>query len=292
LPRWPQTLREKVQDVLEIGWINKFPLLQSIAPCALAARTLARELGPRISDFVYIDFASGSGGPTPYIEADLNRQLREEGKDEVKFVLSDISPHISAWSFATKKSDNLSYIAQSVDATDAPRASKLLKGVAGVQAKKVMRLFSLAFHHFDDDLAAQVLENTVKTSDGFWSVSPSFSAKCTLTVYSIFELQSRNLSSFILVSLLWPLAWVTAPYYFGNSPAHLFFTYLVPLIPFVWVFDGYISILRTRTPEEVDALLQSKLSSRELQKWDIKSGRTCHMWPLGWLYWIIATKTD
>lgn len=143
-------------------------MLQSIAPCALAGRILSSILGPRISDYVYIDFASGSGGPIPYIEKDLNAQLREESKDEVKFVLSDISPHVDAWDVAAKKSDNLSYIVQSVDATDAPPAKALLKGVAGAQGKKVMRLFCLAFHHFDDELAAQVLQNTVETSDGFW----------------------------------------------------------------------------------------------------------------------------
>ena len=85
---------------------------------------------------------------------------------------------------------------------------------------------------------------------------------------------------------------VTSPYYFGNSPSHLFYTYLVPLIPFVWVFDGYISSLRTRTPEEVEKLLRSKVPDDQLQNWDIKSGCTCHMWPLGWLYWIIATKNS
>ncbi len=148
--------------------MNKFPLLQSIAPCALAARILASVLGPRLSAYVYIDFASGSGGPIPYIEKELNAQLREEKRNEVNFVLSDISPHVDAWDAAAKKSDNLSYVSQSVDATNAPPAKSLLKGVAGAHGKKIMRLFCLAFHHFDDDLAAQVLQNTVETSDGFW----------------------------------------------------------------------------------------------------------------------------
>jgi hypothetical protein len=154
--------------VLTIGWINKFPIIQAIAPCALAARILRSILGERISEYVYIDFASGSGGPIPYIERDLNEQLKEEGKEEVKFVLSDISPHVKAWHDLSKKSDNLSFISSSVDATDAPPTTALLKGIAGAQGKKVMRLFNLAFHHFDDELAAKVLQNTIKTSDGFW----------------------------------------------------------------------------------------------------------------------------
>ena len=272
--RWPQTLREKVQDYLTIGWVNKFPILQSITPCALAARILSSVLGRRVSDYVYIDFASGSGGPTPYFEKHLNQQLRDEGKEEVKFVLSDISPNLQAWSAAAKKSENLSYIEQSVDATAAPSAKAMLKDVPGASGKKIMRLFSLAFHHFDDDMAADVLQNTIKTSDGF----------------CIFELQSRHLSSFLLVSLLWPLAMVCTPFYFPHLPGHLFFTYLVPLVPFVWVFDGYISCLRTRQPEEILALARQKIPEDELHKWDFKAGAGCHMWPFGWLYWFIATK--
>jgi len=169
--RWPQILREKVQDYLTLGWINKLPLLQSTSPAALVVQVLSTVLGRRISDYVYVDFASGAGGPTPYIEKQLNGQLHEEGKEDVKFVLSDISPHIGAWEAAAKKSENLSYIKQSVDATNAPTAETLLQDVPGVQGKKVMRLFSLAFHHFDDDLAAKVLENTIETSDGFWSAA-------------------------------------------------------------------------------------------------------------------------
>ena len=263
-----------MQDYLTIGWINKFPILQSITPCALAACVLSSVLGSRVSDYVYIDFASGSGGPTPYFEKQLNEQLRQEGKDEVNFVLSDISPHVQAWSAAAKKSEHLSYIPQSVDATAAPPAKEMLKDVYGTQGKKTMRLFSLAFHHFDDELAGKVLQNTIETSDGF----------------CIFELQSRHLSSFITVSLLWPLAMLCTPFYFLSSPGHLFFTYLVPLIPFVWVFDGYISSLRTRQPDEVLALARKRIPEDELEKWDFRSGAECHMWPSGWLHWIIATK--
>jgi hypothetical protein len=157
-----------VQDNLTLGWINRLPIIQSTSPAALVSRVLSTVLDSRVSDYVYFDFASGAGGPTPYIEKHLNEQLRKEGKEAVKFVLTDISPHVGAWEAVAKKSENVNYIAQSVDATNAPGTETLLENVPGVQNKKVMRLFSLAFHHFDDDLAAKVLENTVETSDAFW----------------------------------------------------------------------------------------------------------------------------
>ncbi|KIX02692.1 uncharacterized protein Z518_08634 [Rhinocladiella mackenziei CBS 650.93] len=274
-PWFPQYLREKVQDYLTLGWINRFPIIQTTSPAVLVSRVLSSVLGPRVSDYVYVDFASGAGGPTPYIESHLNKELRDAG-ERVKFVLTDISPHVSAWEAIAKKSANISYIAQSVDATNAPTAETLLRDVSGGINKKVMRLFSLAFHHFDDDLAAQVLENTIETSDGF----------------CIFELQSRHFSSFVLVSLLWPLAMLITPFYFLHSPGHLFFTYLVPIVPFIWVYDGYISCLRTRTPDEVQSLLLSRVSTEKLTGWKFKSGQTCHTWPIGWLNWIICYRGD
>ncbi|RVX74669.1 hypothetical protein B0A52_01796 [Exophiala mesophila] len=289
-PWFPPYLREKVQDYLTLGWTNRFPIIQSISPAALAAQILTQVLGlSRVAEYVYVDFASGAGGPTPYIERHLNRTLRDHSQsqrndqDPVQFVLTDINPHVSAWEAIVKKSDNVAYVRKSVDATDAPEASELLDCVAGgrigrekKKKKKVMRLFSLAFHHFDDDLAAKVLENTVKTSDGF----------------CIFELQSRHLSSFITITLLWPLAMAITPFYFGNSLGHLFFTYLVPIVPFIWVYDGYISCLRTRTPNEVKALLRNRVSNEELQGWTFKSGQSCHTWPIGWFHWIICYKND
>lgn len=142
--------------------------MQKAAPCDIVAHVLPSVLKDRVSDYVYVDFASGAGGPTPYIEKQLNDQFRKEGKSEVSFVLSDISPHIQAWQTASKKRENLHYISNSVDASAAPSKERLLDGVTEAKDKGIMRLFSLAFHHFDDDLAKKILKNTVETSDGFW----------------------------------------------------------------------------------------------------------------------------
>jgi hypothetical protein len=86
-------------------------------------------------------------------------------------VLTDLRPHVSAWEAASKKSENLRYCPEGVDAADAPK--DLLTRVPGLEGrdaekkKKTMRLFSLAFHHFDDQLAERILRNTVETSEGF-----------------------------------------------------------------------------------------------------------------------------
>jgi hypothetical protein len=99
----------------------------------------------------------------------LNRQLGEDEK--ATFVLTDLHPHASAWEAASKKSDHLKYIPEGVDAANAPKdlLRKVEGGVdgKGLEKKKVMRLFSLAFHHFDDPLAERILKNTIEIGDSF-----------------------------------------------------------------------------------------------------------------------------
>ncbi|KAK4916553.1 hypothetical protein LTR66_017009, partial [Elasticomyces elasticus] len=217
---FPAFLRLRVQSALTLAWINTFPILQKASPSAAVARVLQKVLNKRLKDYIYVDFASGAGGPTPYIAKTLNHELRAQKNDKdeqgVEFVLSDISPHIPAWQAACKKSENLHYVPSRVDAAGVSSNDALLKDVAVSRDKKVMRLFSLAFHHFDDELAREILRNTIETSDGF----------------CIFELQQRTYPSLLTILVLWPMLMLTTPFYYLHDPIHLFFTYLTPIVPF------------------------------------------------------------
>lgn len=85
----------------------------------------------------------------------------DSGKGAVQFVMTDIHPHIPDWTIAAKKSENLSFVSESVNAASAPAS------LNGKDGRKIFRLYSLAFHHFDDELALAILKNTIETSDGF-----------------------------------------------------------------------------------------------------------------------------
>lgn len=303
---FPQYLREKVQSCLTLCWTYKVPLVQKASPAQLVAEVLHRQIGQDIWKYTYVDFCAGAGGPTPFIEQDLNGKLADEGdivpsnepssppnfyssavapKDAltprsprtvngdggrtggVKFILTDIHPHIPDWTEAAKKSANLSFVAESVDAANAPAS------LNGTDGRKIFRLYNLAFHHFEDNLGKDILRNTIETADAF----------------GIFELQERTFSSLFTITLLWPLMWLLSPFYFWRSPGHLFFTYIIPIIPFVLVFDGYVSSLRTRTADEVQALM--KECGADCSGWTVRSGREVHTWPTGYVTWIIGTKT-
>ncbi|KAH7319704.1 hypothetical protein B0I35DRAFT_478030 [Stachybotrys elegans] len=239
------------------------------APSEYAADRLVQELGADVSSYTYIDFCAGGGGPTPSIEKAVNDQLRARGAPCVDFVLTDLYPNVGAWTRATDGKPHISYEAASVDASDVP---KHLFERAGAGGKKVMRLFNLAFHHFDDPLATKILKNTVETSDGF----------------AIFELQGRDLTG-----LFGPMAFglggvLLAPFYalLWRSPIVFFFSSFIPIIPFVLMFDGWISALRTRTPDEVEALLRS--CGADTSDWEVRSGSVCTHWPVGYMHWIIC----
>lgn len=304
---FPSFLRARVQAALTVAWTTHVPILQRCSPAQLAARVLSNTLGTAVRDYVFIDFCAGGGGPTPSIEKHLNQAIEStpssstsavcDGpitngntnahsyaavaaappKRPVRFVLTDLHPHVDDWKKAASASPNVTYVSDSVDAAHAPAD---LVGRYKSEGTKVFRLFNLAFHHFDDPLAKAILKNTVETSDGF----------------GIFELQERNfLNGFLTLLLFGAGILLTAPYYAikWRSPSSLLFTYLIPILPFVLVFDGWMSALRTRTVEEVEALLRTcgaEGGQEEIARWEVKSGKESFMWPVGRLNWIVCVK--
>lgn len=274
------------------------PLLQPCSPASLVTRTLLLVLRSRSPDFTYVDFCAGAGGPTPHIETDFNARLasvkrpvqtssaippngsgESEEADKIKtvdFVLTDIAPHIAAWTSAAQKSSRLHFIGKSIDASDAP--DNMLDSLDLQQPpafRRVFRLFSLAFHHFPDPLANSILANTLTTSSGF----------------AILELQARTLSSWIMMALMGPLLLLITPFYFWRDPVHLIFTYLIPIVPFVVVFDGFISSLRTRTGEEIKSMIDN-VNMHASQDWEIRWGSEWHTWPIGEMTWVIGVKNS
>jgi len=303
-PWFAPTLRLHVQSCLTLLWTLRFPLLQPTSPASLVAQSLQSVLGPsNLRNYTFVDFCSGAGGPTPYIEREVNKSLaqsREEKKalngqltqnghaedDEedagVDFVLTDIHPHLSAWSRASKNSDNLRYVPTSVDAANAPRNILALAGTPTYgnaltrthNEKKIFRLFSLAFHHFPDPLAISILQNTLGTSDGF----------------AIFELQGRDVGNLLTVLTLAPLLWLGSWYWFWGCWGHLFWTYVVPVVPFVVVFDGLVSCLRTRRDGEVMELIRR--TGKGVEGWRFETGSEVHTWPVGSMQYFIGVKEE
>jgi len=306
---FPPSLRLSVQACLTEIWKLQAPLLQPTSPASLVARTLQSVLGAsNLQVYTFVDFCAGAGGPTPYIErevnraynqtraeqAQLHRQLGQNGYGDasegdeddvggggVDFVLTDIHPHLLAWEQAAKRSDHILYVPASVDAANAPKDLLALAGarsygntVRKEKNKKIFRLFNLAFHHFDDDLAISILQNTLETSDGF----------------AIFELCGRDVGDLFTELMLAPLLWMGSWYWFWGQWGQLFWTYVVPVIPFVVVFDGLVSCLRTRREGEVRELIGR--TGRGVEGWRFETGTAIHTWPTGTMQYFIGIKEE
>ncbi|KAL8940288.1 MAG: hypothetical protein Q9216_002900, partial [Gyalolechia sp. 2 TL-2023] len=149
----------------------------------------------------------------------------------IDFILTDLFPHIPSWRLACSKSPHLHYIPRPINACSTPpnllsliQQSPLSSSSSShpIPQRKAFHLFSLAFHHFPDPLARLVLRNTLQHASGF----------------AILELQSRTLGSIFTVLCMGPLLMGTSWYYFWGDWVHLFFTYVIPVVPFVVVFDG------------------------------------------------------
>ncbi|KFZ02524.1 hypothetical protein V500_00146 [Pseudogymnoascus sp. VKM F-4518 (FW-2643)] len=164
------------------------PIMQKHSPAQVVSRILYNTLDKSVTEYTYVDFCAGAGGPTPCIERELNQKLAKtkpspehtgppavhvngEPNEPVQFVMTDLHPHIAEWKEACIKSKNLTFVSKPVDTTNAPADLILDDG------KKVFRMFNLAFHHFDDNLGRDILKNTLETSDGFGehSATPTIS---------------------------------------------------------------------------------------------------------------------
>ncbi|RMY49489.1 hypothetical protein D0864_14712 [Hortaea werneckii] len=292
----PDAVKHCAQNMLTAQWTKRLPILQTRPPAALASEAIANALDSikdaDQSDWTVIDFCSGAGGPVPLIERLVNNQRQARGKKPITFRLSDIYPNLDAWMEHAAKSEHLSFVPQPVDASNPP-FSVISVSTAGDKdaafdegyesdGSKVFRLFCLAFHHFDDDMAQRVLKSTLQTSDAF----------------AIIELQDRRVRSLlIMIFEFWLLLFVTI-FYFRHSSLHLLLTYAIPLLPVLHSWDGFVSCLRTRTFDEFLSLLervQGNNSKRgdHISKggdviaargdWLFTHSRRLHTWPLGYM---------
>lgn len=283
------------------------------------ARKLQEKYGDALGDYTVVDFCSGAGGPTVEIERAVNlerggsvvgeevveevveeeeekSQMMMNGRSDihrrkdapaaVEFVLTDLHPHTSAWREAVKLSDHLHYVPLPIDASAAPSnllslvepplpSSSSTSSADQKNGKKQLHIFSLAFHHFDKPLALRILKNILSTSHAF----------------CIFELQARTLDSLIVITMTWPLLWAFSWYHFWGKWDLLFWIYIVPIVPFVVVFDGWVSSLRTRWGDEVRDLIVEAGGEGELgEGWKVNWGGCKHSRPFGEALWIFGKK--
>jgi hypothetical protein len=298
---FPPFLRARVQAVLTKCWTTNplsFLGIQADTPSLIAADVIEAVLendpisdGAKVwgedapkapSEWMVIDFGSGAGGPVPYIAATLNQRRQKNGKNLVEVYMTDLAPHVPAWVAAVRDfpSSGLKYIAQSVDAASPPQ-TMFSNGTSEEDSrqKKTLRMFCLAFHHFPDPLAKDILRSALEGSDAF----------------VIFEIQDRSFQSLFLIGVCFPvLLLFVSLLWFWDDPVLLLFSYLCPIVPFVLVFDGIVSLLRTRTFREVLQLMDGNDQDWDALRegWSFQSGSKNFVPLLAKVSWVIGQRLN
>lgn len=183
---------------------------------------------------VIVDLCSGGGGP--WLE--LSQKLQGNGK-AVKICLTDKYPNLKAFQKAQVISENVTFHPESVDAKDVP-----LELIG-------FRTIFTSFHHFSEAEALAILQSSVNAGQGI----------------GIFEITRRTPAAVGLIFL-----WALAPFVFTLfiRPfrwSRLLWTYVIPVIPFVLLFDGVVSCLRTYRPQELNDLTDELIGAR--YRWEI-----------------------
>jgi hypothetical protein len=184
---------------------------------------LARQWAEKISTVLHpnaaveiVDLCAGSGGPMPQIIGHLRRR-----NYDVRAILTDLYPNPNSG-----VDPRITWLLDPVDARHVPPK------LTGVRT-----MFS-AFHHFRPDAARAILKDAFDHRRPI-CVFESGSG----TPLGMAAMLGVPLAVLLLMPLARPLRW-----------AHLLFTYLVPLLPFLMLWDGMVSMLRIYSPGQMRQL--------------------------------------
>jgi hypothetical protein len=230
---FPSSIRNYLTDFLQFV-SNRFDIYKNVVP-------LIEEVLDKTGSDTIIDMASGGGGGFLKLSEHL-----QKSHPNLKIVLTDYYPNITAFQRTAKLSPVFTYHMQSVDAKKVPAD---LKG---------LRTQFLSLHHFRPDDAVQILQNAVDAN------SP----------IALFEAQERDVKSIISMIFSPISVLLTTPFIRPFDIGRIIFTYLIPLVPLFVMWDGIVSALRTYSVKEMEDLV-SRVNGHERFEWKIgrqKSG--------------------
>ncbi|HEY9161765.1 MAG TPA: hypothetical protein VIS94_11840 [Desulfomonilia bacterium] len=204
-------------------FISYFESLKQIyAPVA----GLIEPVAAMSESFKIIDLCSGGGSPAVTV---MNAS-KPEIASRMEITLTDKYPNLAAFKSISDKSDGkIKYIAEPVDALTPP---EYLKG---------FRTIFSAFHHFDKASAAAILADTVEKRQGI----------------GIFEYTDRSMVKFLIPFGIAVQLWLLFKFSFLKpfDWRRLLWTFLIPVLPAMVFWDGFVSCMRTYSVKELEELI-------------------------------------
>jgi hypothetical protein len=171
-----------------------------------------------------VDLCSGGSGPWPW----LQESLRDGQGRVAEICLTDLYPNTAAFERMQQESHGtITYWPESVDATKVP-----------AQLTGFRTIFS-SFHHFPKPQAIGILQNAVDNRQGI----------------GIFEAARCHPITLAQTTLMFFGGLVTAPLIRPFRFSRLFWTYILPVIPFFLWYDGVISCLRAYSTTQLREMI-------------------------------------
>lgn len=147
----------------------------------------------------------------------------------ITVTLTDKYPNVNAFRRIHRRNKHIIYKKISVDARNVPEH---LHG---------FRTLFTAFHHFKQDDARKILIDAAQKGQSI----------------GIFELAEKDIRAILKVLVFVPFEFLYMTLVQPKRDLRkIFFTIVVPVIPFFCIFDGIISILRVYTIEELKQLVE------------------------------------
>lgn len=216
---------------------------------------LLEELLEKTGKEQVIDLCSGSSGPM----VDAIKELKEKEKfSNIRLTMTDLYPSMQMVEKYSDPESSVQFLADPIDAKNVPSR---LQG---------LRTMICSFHHMDPETAKAILQSATRDRQPIL----------------IFEL-SDNSVPVILPFLFSPInilmALVLTPLVRPLTVSQLFFTYLFPIIPLTFAWDGVVSNARTYTEDDIKELLKEVDSTG--YHWEIRligGGSMKKICVLGW----------
>lgn len=200
-------------------YIRLFNPYGSLAP---RLKSLLEKLGCR----QLVDLCSGASGPVLHMQ----EMLSEGEKYGVEVTLTDKYPNAEVFrQAAAQRPGKVNGLEHPVDAMEVPAD---LRG---------FRTLFASLHHFPPDAARGILADAARRGEGI----------------GVFEFTERRLQAFLVMLLAPVMVLLLTPLVRPFRWSRLLWTYLIPVMPLVALWDGQVSNMRTYSLAELKELTRS-----------------------------------